>query len=256
MIGTWWTLGQHWVLFPASPIPVCLAAYLRVQMANQSFQNRPVSGQAFYSQIFASRSSRHWFLEKVQNHCCSKDQPSIVCLNSDSPSRCRTAFAQHFAHCWVVCFHYSNKTIPDSVPDNVKCLLQKFTSILKSNPELEINSHRVRIEPGTGLQQSSVLMSIMYFISTFLWHLVQVIKASPDTYISPSVAFCPHIFGPFWPSHSSQTVHWFLRLLIQVSLRPSKKRILQKKNNLPPSAPKPWLLMCDSCVFRSPLVNL
>ncbi len=86
-------------------------------------------------------------------------------------------------------------------------------------------AHIVHKKNGRTVRPPSIcdILSQAYFSSTFLWHYVQ---ASPETYITSSVWHFDPIFSVhFGQSTAAQTVPWFQRLLIQVSLRPSKKRI-------------------------------
>ncbi len=101
-------------------------------------KNHPVSGQTFYCQVFASHSGRshseHWFLEKVQHHCCSRDQPNPACLYSDGP-----AYRQTFI-CPILCRFLSCLFLFCRQPSPLPCspflilCLQTWSVFLKISP--------------------------------------------------------------------------------------------------------------------------
>ncbi len=69
-------------------------------------------------------------------------------------------------------------------------------------------------------------------------HFVQVIKAGPETYITSRLwHFDPIFFVHFGQSTAAQTVPFFQGRLIQVSLRPSKK-----KDKILPQYPRPMFI--------------
>ncbi len=90
MTGIWLILDQFWVLFLATKIPAHLAPFSKGRMNNQSplgasWKKTGIPRQTFHIYILASRCgwphSGHWLFEKIQNHCCSRNQPNTVCLH-------------------------------------------------------------------------------------------------------------------------------------------------------------------------------
>ncbi len=93
MTDIWLILKQHWALFHVHQVPAHLGA--REQMGDLfplGDSSRKLSSfkANFLHPVFASSCcwshSGHWFLEKVQHHSCSRDQPNHVCLYGSTSS--------------------------------------------------------------------------------------------------------------------------------------------------------------------------